>query len=432
MHPYTSVAMDNPLVRVSFARACSRPVRGAAPCYVLAMYPLKALIIGCAANVLADLRRELTNLSVEIEGEFVDAPSCIAHMLANRVKDRLFIIHAKAAGDVILLERLSEAALGQPILALVDPVNDSSLMMRTMRAGAAQVVRLPLQIDDFRAAVLRIAVQFGHPASPCRAISVLGATEGCGATTVSINLASEIGRLRNAPCIIIESAVAFGHFANYLNIAPPVTIGDLLRDIDQIDAERVRRALTKIEDNLQVLAGSYRTISLEELSIDRAFKLLGYVKQLADVLVVDGRYACENIDFDFLGQIHQLILVAIPTIPSLASLKVVLASLAHRGCMAQQFVVINQFVSSDYEFSAGRIAEVLKVPHVFTIASDSAAIRFAENAGQTLHSAAPNSRTFADITRLAHAVLGTTAEPHRAFGALTDVMNNIGHALHVK
>ena len=145
------------------------------------MYPLKTLLIGCTDDVLGDLRRELNHLSVAIEGEYLDVRSCLTFVLANPSK-RLLVFYPKSAAEIVQLERLNESVVGQPILALVDPTNDPSLMVRAMRAGAAQVVRLPLQADDFRAAMSRIAVQFGYEVNPCRVITVLGATEGSGCT----------------------------------------------------------------------------------------------------------------------------------------------------------------------------------------------------------------------------------------------------------
>ena len=93
------------------------------------MYALKALLIGCADNVLPDLRHELKNLLVGIEGEFVDALSCLAHILAHPAKDRLFIIQPKDDSEIAQLERLNESAVGQPVMALVEPSNGPSLMM---------------------------------------------------------------------------------------------------------------------------------------------------------------------------------------------------------------------------------------------------------------------------------------------------------------
>ncbi len=396
------------------------------------MYPLKTLLIGCTDNALGDLRRELINLSVAIEGEYLDASSCLPYALANPADKRLLIFCLNSAAEIVQLERLNEAVVGQPIVALVDPANDPSLMVRAMRAGAAQVVRLPLQTDDFRAAMNRIAIQFGHPLNQSRVITVLGATEGSGSTSIAVNLASEIGHLRNAPCILAEQAVAFGRLANYLDIAPQETECDLIKDIDHVDLERVRRAITKVEDNLHVLTGSYHGIVPLELTQDSVYKLHNYVIQLGDVLVLDGRYVYEEIDFDFLTLTQQLVLVATPTVPSLYALRSFLDLVAQREYLAQQYVVINQFLPGVKQLSIRSIEEVLHIPKVFTVAADWASFRAAENSGQTLRKTAPRSRSLADITALARAILGMPAEPPRVGWSFLKSWNRVAHAFSEK
>lgn len=395
------------------------------------MYPLRALLVGCADVVLPHLRRELSTLAVGIEGEFLDSRSCLAHVLATPRENRLIIIQSSSTAETVQLERLNEAAAGIPILSLVDPGADPSLMVRAMRAGAAQVVRLPLQPDDFGAAMHRIAIQFGHPPGQCRTITVLGASEGCGATSIALNLASEIGRLRNAPCILAEEAISFGRLAHYLSIEPQLTIADLLREFELLDTERVRRSLTKVEENLQVLVGSYRAITPVRLTTENVLKLLGCVKQLADVVVIDGRYSYDELDFDFLAQSQQILLVVKPTIPSLHNLKMLLTHLAERECLAQQFVVINQFDQKVQEFSARRLSEVLAVPKVFTVAADVEGIRIAENCGQTLRKAAPHSHALDDITRLAHVVLGLDSDSPSTDRSIRAALNRVAHLLHL-
>ena len=396
------------------------------------MYPLNALLIGCADQSLGDLRRELGNLSVGIEGEYLDVRTCLAHVLANPGGMRLFIFQPHSAAEILHLERLNESLVGQPILALVDPASDPSMMVRAMRAGAAQVVRLPLQADDFRAAMNRIAMQFGHPLNQSRVITVLGATEGSGATSIAINLASEIGRLRNSPCLLAEQAVAFGRLANYLNIAPQETEGDLFNDIDHVDVERIRRAITKVEDNLHVLTGSYRAIVPLEITQEKVFKFHNYVRQLSDVFVLDGRYVHEEIDFEFLNQTQQLVLVARPTVPSLYALRMLLDLLAQRECLAQQYVVINEFHPGAKGFSIRSLKEVLGIPKLFTVVADYASFGAAENAGQTLRKAAPRSRALADITALARAILGMPAEPLRVGWSFLNSWNRVAHAFNSK
>jgi pilus assembly protein CpaE len=393
------------------------------------MYPLKALLIGCTGQTLLDVGRDLTNLLIPVEGEYVDVRSCLAHVLTNPSDTRLFVVHPSTLAEIAQLEWLSESVAGQPILALVDPANDPSMMMRAMRAGAAQVVRLPVQLDDLRAATQRIVLQFGHATSQSRLTVVLGASEGCGSTTIALNLASELGRLHQAPCILAEGAVSFGRLANYLGIEPQLTTYDLASDLDRLDIERMRLALTKVEDNLLVRAGSYKTISPFTLTAEGAFRLLDCAKQLADLVVVDSRYQFDDLDFEFVSKAHHLMLVAKPTIPSLHSLKLLLDLLARRECLGQQYVVINQFVTGDAEFSKRSLEAALNVSHVFTVASDTRALRAAENSGETLRKAAPHSCALSDITALAQAILGMPTEAHPMGWRFLNSLSHLAHSL---
>jgi pilus assembly protein CpaE len=390
------------------------------------MYPLKAILIGCES--LPEVRRELANLSMPIEGEYVDVGNCLAKVLANPSDRRLFVVHPQSQTEISQVEWLNESLVGQPILALVDPARDPSMMVRAMRAGAAQVVRLPLQLDDLRAATHRIAVQFGHSTFKSQLIVVIGAGEGVGCTTVALNLASELGRLHNAPCILGEGAVSFGRLANYLGIEPKLTIFDLLSEPDRLDMERVRQALFKVEDNLLVLAGSYKGITPFTLTAEAALGLVEYAKQLSDLIVIDSRYQFEDVDFDFISRAHHIVVLAKPTIPSLHSSKLLLDLLARRECIGQQYVVINQFVRGDSEFSKRALEAALDVPNVFTVASDPPAVRAAENAGETLRKAAPHSPALADITALARNLLALPAErPQR--GGFRESLSRLVHSL---
>ena len=59
------------------------------------MYPLNAILIGCES--LPEVRRELGNLSIPVEGEYVDVGNCLAKVLAN-------------PSDTTLQERIRNAA----------------------------------------------------------------------------------------------------------------------------------------------------------------------------------------------------------------------------------------------------------------------------------------------------------------------------------
>lgn len=396
------------------------------------MYPLKTLLIGCTEDVLGDLRRELSNLSVSIEGEYLDVRSCLAFVLAAPSNKRLLIFYPKSPAEIVQLERLNESVVGQPILALVDPTGDPSLMVRAMRAGAAQVVRLPLQPDDFRAAMNRIAVQFGHEVSQSRLITVWGSTEGSGCTSIALNLAAEIGRLRNTPCLLAEGSVGYGRLAHYLNITPNETLRDLLNDIDAVDVDRVRRAVTKVDEHLHVLVGATTGVSSGEMVEEKVLRLVGYARQLSDVLVVDGRYSYEELDFQFVAHSQQVVLVAQPNLHSMYGLRRVLDLLAQRECLTQQYVVINRQLPDSKEFSIRKLEEVLGIPNLFHVASDWGSFQAAELAGTPLRNTAPRSHALFDITTLARAMLGMPPESRAMGWSFLDSWDRVAHSLNLK
>lgn len=377
------------------------------------MYPLNICLVGCADNVLPDLRRELTNLGANIEGEWPDVRSALAELSSPRTNPRLLIVQPKSFDEASDVERLNEILIGQPILALVDPASDSSMFLRAMRSGAAQVVRVPLQSEDFQGAMRRIAVQFGSPLTKSRVIAVCGVTEGCGATTIAVNLTAEIAYLQKVSCVLVEASVQLGRLAVYLNVKPQVTIYDLLKDLDRVDLGTVRQALTKIADNFHVLVGSYAGVTPLTISLQDILRLHGYVRQLADVIVVDMPYKFDDTYFDFLAGVHEVVIVAEQKVTSIYALKMVLGELEKRQLLATPTVVINRYSTGIEGLSGRHIEEILGLSNLMTIANDHAAIITAENQGHLLRVQSPHSPALADIDALAREVMGLEPPPSR-------------------
>jgi Flp pilus assembly CpaE family ATPase len=371
------------------------------------MYSEQALLIGCKNQTLADLRRELNNLAIEIETEVADVDSCIEHISTDPSDKRLFVVDAPALGAITEVSRLRKAVAGQPILALLPQDSDALLIARS---GASDVARLPLKTNDIRAALHRIALQFAKKTSNCRTILVLGATEGSGCTTISVNLASEIARLQKGPCILGEQAVAFGRLADYLHIKPHLTLYDLVREPDRLNASQLRKALTQIDDNLSVVVGSYLAIRPFTVTSEIAFKMLECVTELAETAVVDARHNFDELDFEFASKIQHMVIVAKPTLPSLTALRTLLEAFAREGYAGQRYVVINQHQQSDKVPSKESIESFLGVRGVWLVAADAAAVQEAENLGRPLRQAAPLSEAAKDITKLARTILGMPAE----------------------
>jgi Flp pilus assembly CpaE family ATPase len=390
------------------------------------MYGLRALLVGCQGQTLVDVRHELEKLSIEIEGQVRDADVCVSLLAAQPSETRLLVLYAGAQTPGEAVERVVAAVAGKPILILTDSAREFSALGHWRNV---ETIGLPFRPDDLRSAIHRLVVQSPQAASRCRTVLVLGATEDVGCTTVSVNLASELARLQEGPCILAEQAVAFGRLANYLGIRPKVTLYDLVSDLDHMDEERMREAMTPIDDNLHVLVGSYREITPFMITPEVAFKALACAMQLARTVVVDARHHFEEVDLDFAAKSQHVVLVAKPTILSLHSMRTLLEALLRRGSVGKHYVVINQYVASADAISRHTIEGHLNEHEVFLVASDPA-IQSAENSGRLLRKSAPESEALRDISTLARTILGLPPE-QTPRPSLVDSLKRMAHSLNL-
>ena len=381
------------------------------------MYPLKVLLVGCTPGARSDLQHELTDLAATVDAEFPDLASALARLSAPFPEPRLFVVQPRSQDEVKQLERLNDTFAGQPVLALVDPADDPSLLHGAMRAGAAQVVRLPLDAHDFQKAARRIAVQFGCAVSGPRVIGICRADEGAGATTLAINLAGEIAQRFGVRCLLTEGAgltVGVGKLAVLLGVEPKVTLNELLVSHDGLDPENIRKALVKVADNFHILPGPNRPVAPVDMTLQDLRTFIGHAHRMADVIVIDFPQRFDHLFFESLSHCNQVLLVAQQSVASVHALKQLRELLVEKHCPASQLVVLNRYHPDLKDFRAERVRDLLGLPEVFTVRNDWVGVMAAQNNGRLLRQEAPNSPTLADIDALAARLLGRAGEAQRA------------------
>jgi len=374
------------------------------------MYPLTAILIDCESEACPELKHELLEQGVKVGAQFPDIGRTIAELQVTSLARRLFVIHLTSIDDCRQLERLNDVFAGEPIVALA-PDPSEALLLQAMRAGAAQVVALPLRSDDFKEALERIARQFGYPANASRVIAVTGVSEGCGATTIAINLAAEAAAEHRLPTLLAEMSLHMGRLAGHLDLTPGYTTYDLLTDIDRLDIEIVQQALVKAADNLQVLAGPYRGIPNLKPTPDQVARLVDYTRRLARVVVLDMPYTYDDVYFRTLKTADHVVLVAEPNIPSLEALKTLHKTLEEAEGIKKPFVVLNRYNPRCREFGPAQVAELLRLPRIFTVREDASHCTDALNNGHTLRQETTESLALAGIDDLVDALLGQR-RPH--------------------
>jgi Flp pilus assembly CpaE family ATPase len=379
------------------------------------MYPLPVVLLGIDEHFLPGLRSELTSGTAEVETEFASVSTAIECLRHVKGQPKLLIVQVGSDCQGEAIRRLVDGLGGWPILALVAGGTRDDVL-RINRAGAVQVVPLPLERDDLHQALNLIEAQFGKGARDRQVIAVTGAAGGSGVTTIAVNLACEIaGRLRK-PTILAELSEQMGTLASLFDVEPRVTLPHLIREIHRVDDYLLEKALVPVVDGLRILAGSNVLQSLGATDPEHLIKIVGCLKKLADVTILDMPGTFNDQEYQVLQGCDHVIVVGTQNVPSIRALKLFCESLPEERLCHSLRVVINRYNPSVKGFSREDVQQMLDIPHVMTIANDFHAVNLSVNKGRPLRHVAPTTPILHDLGVVISALMGADHERSKTNG----------------
>ncbi len=368
------------------------------------------------------------NQGVEIDHVFPTVLSATENLRLPYDESRLFVCHIESKNQHDSLRRLSGAFAGRPIVALVGESSNSMSVVHAMRDGAAQVVMLPLDVDDFREAITSVALQFGHSASKSRVIAISGAHGGVGATTIAVNLAYELAQTFQLDTVIAELSLNCGVLASYLNIEPQFTTQELFQRGHEVDIYAIKKALYPFGDRLSILAGPSHAATSPSVKPLAISHLIHSLRQLAEVVILDVPSTLDEAQLIALDAADEVVLVADQTVPSL---QLTVESLRLGIRTHSPWVVINRFDPNVQALDRARIQKALSIDEIRTVALDHDAIMSSVNCGTPLRTSFPRSKALADIDSLARDVLGISL-PLNGPGVAHGLLSNLAHTLGIR
>jgi Flp pilus assembly CpaE family ATPase len=274
-----------------------------------------------------------------------------------------------------------------------------------------QVVPLPLLTGDLRAALAGVALYLRPPVQDCRVIAVTGSAPGCGATTIASNIAAEIAFRFQRQTVLIELAQQMGVLATNLNVEPPCTLGDLLKDLDNLDSRLVSWSLARVADHFDLLAGS-RGVGVEgSLPASGVMRVLDYVRRMARVVVLDVPCTFNDFQFEMLGAANEVVMVGEQSIASLTTLKSILAARKTEPGVHRIHVVLNRYDQYVEGLTAYDAEKLLRVRPIHTIPDNHAVILASVNEGKVLRDVNAHSPVVAAIDSLVDTLLEDKFRP---------------------
>ncbi len=261
---------------------------------------------------LADTRKgEIT--SVALIGPDKERRSAVARALAETRKAAVREFDSYPWGpdhlqklltsfDVILLDLDSNhdaafeivektSAEGKAAIMVYSEKADPKVAVRLMRAGARELLLLPLEKEAVAEALGRTTSAIRRkplPAEkkPGELLVFVSSKGGSGVTTVACNVAVALAQETRQKILLIDLALPIGDAALCLGISADYSAEDALRNIDRLDASFLRNLVVMHRSGVFVLAAPTK-VSEFEVSKSAIERLIGIARREFDHVVVD-------------------------------------------------------------------------------------------------------------------------------------------------
>jgi Flp pilus assembly CpaE family ATPase len=290
------------------------------------MYSLPVVLVGVDEGLKPSVRREINNGSAEVESEFQSAFMAIDCLCHYKNQPRLLVAQTGADLQPENISRLSSTLKGWPILALVPGVERDDFL-RANRAGAVQVLPLPVEPSDFQQALRVIESQFDRASLDRHVFGVTSAAGGSGATTIAANVAYELAEEIGRSTILAELTQQMGSLASMFDLEPRVTLSHLIREIHRVDDYLVDKTLVPFTSKLKILAGPDELSSRQTAGPEDFAKIVDCLRKLAELTILDLPGHFDALECEVLKACEKVIVVGTQNVRSIKSLRLVCESL---------------------------------------------------------------------------------------------------------
>jgi pilus assembly protein CpaE len=179
--------------------------------------------------------------------------------------------------------------LPRPTLFALLHERSPELMKRVLRAGADELLFLPLDAGDVTRALLKISearrrVDNHQGGVICSFVSLVG---GTGVTSLCANLALALRYALDKRVGVVDLDLQTGGLSVFLNLEPERTVMGLVEGDRKLDSIQLESALSKHASGIYLLAAPKRIEDSELVTDAKVGAVLDLMKQLFDYVIVD-------------------------------------------------------------------------------------------------------------------------------------------------
>lgn len=311
-------------------------------------------------------------------------------------------------------ERLAAATKTPLLAAAYEP--PLALVRALVRAGAHDVVPLPLDVADLETSLMPISEQMTRRnqdanAANGKVVSVIKSVGGIGATALLTQLgirAAQNEAASGRQVCLLDLDLQFGNAAFQLGLRPTLTFADLFEAGARLDGDLLRATTTTHSSSLRVIAAPPQMMPLDAVTSEQLIEVIEIAKREFETVLLDLPASWTNWSLSLLAQSDLVLLLTELSVSGLHRARRQLDLIREQELNSLDLrIVVNRFEKSILRVV--RPADVHKTlgrDVAYTIANDPAVMRVATERGVPIAEIKRKSAVGKDIDMLDAGVAG--------------------------
>jgi pilus assembly protein CpaE len=330
------------------------------------------------------------NIGVELSERFADFGEEQIKVL-RQLNPELVVIDLEDDPElgVKFTQFLSQSSPGIKVIA-GGPSLSQDVLLSAMRAGVADYLHKPFLPEAIADAVRRVVQTMGRAQGktqrkPGLVYSFFSPKGGAGSTTVATNFAVVLHRISNKRTLLVDLDLELGEVALALGVQPRFNLVDMVQNFHRMDAGLLASYIEQHSSGVHLLGAPFHPERAEMTSADDIRKILHFLKQHYDYVVVDTSKSFSPPTMAAFDQSDLVFLVSNIDLPSLRNIQrglPLLKRVLPRGA-DQIRLVVNRY-SPDIDISVDEVQSALGLKVYWTLANDYDAVIGSLNTGQPI------------------------------------------------
>lgn len=366
--------------------------------------PITCVVLSTGLENFKDIRRAITaEERVKLLAGGNDTEQLYEEIVRLKPNAAIIALGPNADTAVRFIERLNAECPGT---ALISAAQDASpdLILKSLRAGAREFLRIPISSEELRTVLSRISDfctrQVETPKKKGRMVAVFSSKGGCGTSFIATNLAAATA----TKTVLVDLNLQAGDLPLFLGLDAKYSIADMVEKRQRLDDELINSLVTPHSSNLSLLAAPREADSADEIEPQHVFEVLQKLREHFDYVVLDPQHTFDSITLAALDQSDEIILVLTLDIPAIRSTQRALEIFDRLGYPRKKVrIVVNRW-SKQIDLELKQVEKFLGEPVIGFVPSDYQTAVGSINLGTPLVQAEPTSKIALEIRRIAEQI----------------------------